>query len=135
MATPRCSRYRMTREEIIEAARDAAALGYGTVVLQSGEDQYYAADLLAAVLRTIKAENDLAITLSIGERSEEEYARLRYAGADRFLLRIETSSPDLYRELHPDLGLAGAAGVPALPAAARLSGGLGGDDRTAGADA
>jgi biotin synthase len=96
------SRYRMDGQEIIDTARTAAALGYRTVVLQSGEDQHYAADLLAALLRTIRAESDLAITLSIGERSEEEYARLRDAGADRFLLRIETSSPDLYRELHPD---------------------------------
>jgi len=96
------SRYRMSGQEVIDTARTAAALGYRTVVLQSGEDQHYAVDLLAALLRTIKAENDLAITLSIGERSEEEYARLREAGADRFLLRIETSSPELYHQLHPN---------------------------------
>jgi biotin synthase len=96
------SRYRMTAEEIIAAGRAAAALGYRTVVLQSGEDQHYEPDLLAAVLRTIKAHCDLAVTLSIGEREDGDYRRLREAGADRFLLRIETSSPDLYRTLHPD---------------------------------
>jgi biotin synthase len=96
------SRYRMAVEEIVATARAAADLGYRTVVLQSGEDEYYRTDLLAALLRTIKAECDLAITLSIGERNEDEYRRLRQAGADRFLLRIETSSPDLYQRLHSD---------------------------------
>lgn len=96
------SRYRMTVEEIIAAAGAAADLGYRTLVLQSGEDQHYETDLLAVVLRTIKAHCDLAVTLSIGEREEGDYRRLREAGADRFLLRIETSSTDLYRTLHPD---------------------------------
>jgi biotin synthase len=81
----------------------AAELGYRTIVLQSGEDPYYTVDVLAPLLREIKTRHALAITLSIGERPEEEYRALREAGADRFLLRIETSSPTLYRELHPEL--------------------------------
>ncbi len=95
-------RYRMTPEEIIAAVLDAARLGYGTVVLQSGEDRWYSSQMLVGILREIKAGADIAITLSIGERHEEEYRLLREAGADRFLLRIETSSPALYRDLHPD---------------------------------
>jgi biotin synthase len=97
------SRYRMSPDEIVETAQTAAELGYGTLVLQSGEDLYYTADVLGEIVRTIKGRHEVAITLSVGERSEAEYRRLKRAGADRFLLRIETSSPELYRELHPDL--------------------------------
>ena len=96
------SRYRMTPEEMLAAARGAAALGYRTVVLQSGEDPQYTADLLVGVVWEMKQECDLAITLSVGERPEGEYRLMREAGADRFLLRIETSSPELYSTLHPD---------------------------------
>ncbi len=98
------TRYRMSFEEMLAAVETAAELGYGTVVLQSGEDPYYAADLLATLLRVIKAQYEVAATLSIGERSEEDYRRLRDAGADRFLLRMETSSSELYRALHVELG-------------------------------
>jgi biotin synthase len=96
------ARYRMTPQEIAEAAEEAAGAGFGTVVLQSGEDLAYTAEALAAAIRAVKARCDVAVTLSLGERTEADYARLRDAGADRFLLRIETSNPDLYERLHPD---------------------------------
>jgi biotin synthase len=98
------SRYRMASGEILDAVVAAAALGYRTVVLQSGEDTYYTAPPLAELLRTIKAGHGVAVTLSIGERPEEEYRLLKEAGADRFLLRIETSSAGLYQRLHPEMG-------------------------------
>ncbi len=94
-------RYRMDPDGIIALAAEAANLGYRTVVLQSGEDPWYSAEALADLVREIKAESDIAVTLSIGERPEAEYRALRAAGADRFLLRMETSDPSLYRSLHP----------------------------------
>ena len=96
------SRYRMSPAEILETARRAADLGFRTLVLQSGEDAAYPAEALAGVVRDVKAESDVAVTLSIGERPVDDYRLLREAGADRYLLRIETSIPQLYRKLHPD---------------------------------
>jgi len=96
------TRYRMPVEEIILAADMAAGFGYKTIVLQSGEDPYYTADMLTGLIEQIKRESHVAITLSIGERGREEYQRLFNAGADRFLLRFETSNPSLYHSLHPD---------------------------------
>lgn len=95
-------RYRMSPDEIIAAARRAANIGYRTIVLQSGEDPWYTAEMLAELIAAIKAEHDVAVTLSVGERPKADYRLLREAGADRFLLRIETSSPELYATLHPD---------------------------------
>lgn len=95
-------RYRMSPDDIVACAGEAVRAGYRTVVLQSGEDLWYSAPRLAEVVRAIKQEGDVAVTLSIGERTAEEYRLLREAGADRFLLRMETSSPSFYRALHPD---------------------------------
>ena len=97
-------RYRMPPQEVVECAKDAAAFGYGTVVLQSGEDPGFSAQWLGNIIRRIKAETPLAVTLSVGERPQEDYAHWRKAGADRFLLRFETSDPELYASIHPDQG-------------------------------
>ena len=94
-------RYRMSAEEILTCARQAAALGYGTVVLQAGEDPGLTRDFVTDIVRRIKGELGLAITLSLGERSEEELWTWRQAGADRYLLRFETSQPELYQLYHP----------------------------------
>ena len=97
-------RYRMADEEILAAARQAHNFGYGTVVLQAGEDTELDQQRVAELLRRIKGETGLAITLSLGERSDAEMALWREAGADRYLLRFETSNRQLYRRIHPDCG-------------------------------
>jgi biotin synthase len=100
-------RYRMTADEILASARQAKLLGYGTVVMQSGEDPGLTRDFVSGVVRAIKSETGLAVTLSLGERDDEELAAWKADGADRFLLRFETSDPALYRRIHPSL-----AGTP-----------------------
>lgn len=98
-------RYRMTPEEIVAMAAKAKRYGYKTVVLQSGEDSWFDIERFAVVLRQLK-QLDLAITLSIGERTCEEYAAFKMAGADRFLLRIETTDKELYERMNPGMSLA-----------------------------
>jgi len=94
-------RYRLEPQEIVETALLADQLGYGTVVLQSGEDPFYTKELLAEIIAEIKGRTELAITLSVGERTFDEYALWREKGADRYLLRHETADPALYASLHP----------------------------------
>ena len=98
----RLERYRLGADEIVELARRARGYGYRTVVLQSGEDMQFTVPVLEDILRRIKTL-DLAITLSIGERSREEYAAFRAAGADRYLLRIETTDAELYERYDPGM--------------------------------
>lgn len=95
------TRYRMSEDEILACARRAVGFGYGTVVLQSGEDPGVELEWMARIVRQIKADTPLAVTLSLGERSDEELAAWRRAGADRYLLRFETSNRRLYEEIHP----------------------------------
>lgn len=95
-------RYRIAPDAIIRLAQNAAEAGYKTVVLQSGEDVYYTVGRLQYIISEIK-KSDIAVTLSIGEKSFEEYAAYKAAGADRYLLRIETTNKDLYRRLDPGM--------------------------------
>lgn len=95
-------RYRLAEEDIMDAAGRAAGLGYRTVVLQSGEDPYYSAAGVARLVERIKARHDLAVTLSLGEHSREDYRLWRDAGADRYLLKQETADPNLFGYLKPD---------------------------------
>ena len=96
-------RYRMSDDEILGCVRMAVGFGYGTVVLQSGEDPELTGRRIADLVRRIKAETPLAVTLSLGERGDEELAAWREAGADRYLLRFETSNRGLYERIHPPL--------------------------------
>jgi len=94
-------RYRMREDEIVACARQAKDFGYGTVVMQAGEDPGLEAEMIARVVRSVKRETGLAVTLSLGERTESELALWREAGADRYLLRFETSCRELYDAIHP----------------------------------
>jgi biotin synthase len=94
-------RYRMEEGDIAAAARRVRSLGIGTVVLQSGEDPFFTRDSLSRLVGRIKDETDLAVTLSVGERSRDDYRAFRDAGADRYLLKHETASRELYRRLRP----------------------------------
>lgn len=105
-------RYRLSRDEILECVQQAAAFGYGTVVMQGGEDYGVTREWMADTIRTIKRETSLAVTLSLGERPEEDLRVWREAGADRYLLRFETSDPALFFMIHPP--------VPGRPAADRM---------------
>ena len=96
-------RYRMTREEILACARQGRDFGFGTIVLQGGEDPGLTGPFVADVVRAIKQATGAAITLSLGERSEADLHSWREAGADRYLLRFETTDAALYTRIHPDL--------------------------------
>jgi biotin synthase len=96
-------RYRMRADEILACAHEAVQLGYGSVVIQAGEDPGLTQSLITHVVRSIKETTPLAVTLSLGERSDDDLRAWRAAGADRYLLRFETSDPVLYQRIHPNL--------------------------------
>ena len=97
-------RYRMTPDEIVDAASAAARAGYRTLVMQSGEDPWFTPKILGGLVKEIK-KTGMAVTLSCGEMPKEAYAYLRECGADRYLLKHETADPEIYSALHPDSSL------------------------------
>lgn len=99
------SRFRLTKDELLATAEFVHSAGYGSLVIQGGELENPAnTEFVADVLREIKSRwgNELGVTLSLGEQTEEVYRLWREAGAHRYLLRIESSDPELYKRLHPE---------------------------------
>jgi biotin synthase len=96
-------RYLMHSDEILACARKAVEVGFGTLVLQAGEDSAIEGQWLADIIRQVKEETDLAITLSLGERPDSDYQLWHAAGADRYLLRFETGNRELFDRIHPPL--------------------------------
>ncbi len=97
---PNVKHYRMTSEEILATAKEAIDAGYRTIVLQSGEDPSLDRGWMGNIVKEIKAMG-VAVTLSIGELSDEDLRYYRECGADRYLLKHETADPELYDSLHP----------------------------------
>jgi biotin synthase len=98
----KASRYRLTAGQIFSCADAGYELGFRTFVLQGGEDPHYTDEMICEIVSGIKRRHaDCAVTLSLGEKSEESFRAYWSAGADRYLLRHETADPAHYRMLHP----------------------------------
>lgn len=102
----RLIRYRMSTAEIVQAAKKARSQGLQTIVLQSGEDPWFTRDRLSDLIHDIKEQTNLSITLAVGERRYADYYAWKKAGADRYLLKHETASTDLFKTLRPGHKLA-----------------------------
>lgn len=97
------NRYRLTEQDILLCCDTGYELGFRTFVLQSGEDSFFSDSVLCSIISKIKGKYpDCAVTLSLGERTEESYKALFNAGADRYLLRHETATKSHYEKLHPE---------------------------------
>ena len=97
------TRYRLTKDEILQCCKKGYELGYRTFVLQSGEDPFFTDDLICDIVSEIRQNyKDCAITLSMGEKSKESYLAYFNAGANRYLLRHETANEDHYKKIHPE---------------------------------
>ena len=95
-------RYRLTQEEVLACCKEGYRMGFRTFVLQAGEDATHTDEWLTSLITAIRSRySEAAITLSLGERSEASYQKLKEAGADRYLLRHEAANETLYASLHP----------------------------------
>jgi len=90
------ARYRMPRETMLDAADAAAVAEVGTIVLQSGDDFSYTREFIGELVKEIKSRHDIAVTLSLGDRDLDDYAYWKECGADRCLVKLETTDPELY---------------------------------------
>jgi len=95
-------RYRLTEEEILDFAKKSVSYGYKTIVLQGGEDDYFTKERMTNIVKEIK-KLGVALTLSLGEKTFDEYKAFKEAGADRYLIRIETTDKKLYEDMDPNM--------------------------------
>ncbi|MEG2318702.1 MAG: [FeFe] hydrogenase H-cluster radical SAM maturase HydE [Rikenellaceae bacterium] len=106
-ANKRVSRYDLSDEKVIEAARYAFERGYGSIAIQAGEQaSSNFTKRITGILHSVKdlSQGELGVTLSLGEQSYDTLSEWRAAGADRYLMRIESSNKSLYKSIHPKDG-------------------------------
>lgn len=101
------NRYEMSDEEVIKAAEFAFDRQLASMVIQSGERQDE--KFISRIERLLKQVRyitgpDFGITLSCGEQSYKTYKKWFDAGANRYLLRIESTNQRLFKMIHPDDG-------------------------------
>lgn len=96
-------RYRLTKDQITASVKNIVSAGIKTVVLQSGEDEKLNTNWLKEVIEQIKIDFNIAVTLSVGQWNYTDYLLWKQAGADRYLLKIETTDEALYHTLHPQM--------------------------------
>lgn len=94
-------RFRLTKEEIFSSIDNGYNLGFRTIVLQGGEDNYFTDEKILKIINYAKSKyEDLAITLSLGEKDYLSYKKFFTEGADRYLLRHETINENLFNDIH-----------------------------------
>jgi len=96
-------RYRLSRWQILQRVEKLVRCGIKTVVLQSGEEDALDPYWFEQLIEEITSKFDIAVTLSVGQKSCREYELWKRAGANRYLLKIETIDPELYASLHPGM--------------------------------
>ena len=96
------TRYRMTIDEILNCVENAVNNNFKTIVLQGGEDSFFTKNKIIEIIKEIK-KYDVALTLSIGEWDFKSLKDFKDNGADRYLLRIETTDKNLYKTMHPNM--------------------------------
>lgn len=94
------ARERMNREQIIEIAKQINISGIKSIIIRSGYDDFYDVDRVAYIIYSIKKYADVEITLSLGQRSFEEYKEWKIAGATGYRLRFKSSSQKIYNSLN-----------------------------------
>ena len=93
-------RFRLSDEIILDTVKKAKELGFSQIVLQSGEDAGFEDARLEALCKQI-ALLDMKLILSCGERRYANFLQCRENGAYGYLMRIETTNPQLYAKMHP----------------------------------
>lgn len=106
LANTKVHRYRLSVEDILHGLALARELSLGTAVLQSGDDFTYSRADILRIITEAKAASSMAVTLSLGDRPAEDFLAWREAGADRYLIKIETFDEALYATSRPGLRLA-----------------------------
>jgi biotin synthase len=95
-------RYRMKENEILKTALAINNSPIKTIVLQSGEDEYWTKEKMGELIKKLKKKTGLVVTLSLGVRDYETYQYWKNCGADRYLIRFETSNRVIFKKIHPD---------------------------------
>lgn len=89
-------RYRLAAEELAELLIHHRPAAITDLVIQAGEDPEAVQELVVPLVRELRRRTQLGIALDLGTLSPREYDRLRDAGGDGYVMKIETGNSEHY---------------------------------------
>ena len=90
---------RANTDQIVAATKEAYALGFRHLFLQSGEDVTIIRGITEALRKIRQSHDDWHIVLNLGSHRSDVYARLKAAGAHGYLIKHETATAALHETL------------------------------------
>ena len=93
-------RYRLEAEQVVQSAQTALETGFRRIFLISGEDPKYGFDKILHIVDSLKKMN-LHVSLAVGELARSQYAELKAAGADEYVLKFEMAQREVFNRMKP----------------------------------
>jgi biotin synthase len=99
----RRKRYMIGQDDLLRIVDNIYSKGRRVLFFQSGENRAINyIDCISESIAKIKSKySDLTVILCMGSLSFEQYRQLNESGADRYILKFETSNPLLYEKIKP----------------------------------
>ena len=89
-------RFRLDAEELAELIIHHRPAAITDIDIQAGEDPVVVREVVLPLVRELRQRTNLGITLCLGTLSPHEYDRLREAGGDYYVMKIETGNSAHY---------------------------------------
>jgi biotin synthase len=93
------ARYRAHYDQLADLLIHHRPAAITDINIQSGEDPIVVRETVLPLIRTLKRETSLGVSLCLGTLSKELYAELREAGASIYIIKFEIADLDLYRRM------------------------------------
>src|SRR5664280_2898117 len=92
-------RYRLAAEELAESIIHHRPPAITDIDIQAGEDPVAVREVVLPLVRALRQHTDLGLMLCLGTLTPREYDELRDAGANFYILKIETGDPAHYESI------------------------------------
>ncbi|MDB6022540.1 MAG: Radical domain protein, partial [Pedosphaera sp.] len=89
-------RYRLAADELAELIIHQRPAAITDIDIQAGEDPVAVREVVLPLVRELRRRTELGITLCLGTLSSRQYDELRDAGADYYVIKIETGESRHY---------------------------------------
>lgn len=98
-------RTRLSYRDVTPVIDQIYNLGIATVMFQAGQDSDYSTEDLCQIIHYARKIGIKNIILCMGVRTRDDYIKLSAAGANKYIMKFETSNAGLYRTIKPNFSL------------------------------
>ncbi len=94
------ARYRARHDELAEMLIHHRPASITDLNIQSGEDPVVVREVVLPLIKTLRRETTLGVSVCLGTLSADLCSELKKAGASIYIIKFEIATPSAYAELH-----------------------------------